>query len=168
MTITLTLEALEAASFAPFGDVIEASDRSTHFAINGGTTERYHDLAQLEPGHDGRVIVSIFRGLPRSLPFKVETMERHPKASQAFIPTTGEPYLVVVAPAGGAPTAADLRLFLAQGTQGVNYAPGVWHHPLLALNTVSDFIVIDRKGPGENTDVVQLADHAMIAGLAQR
>ncbi|HRL21472.1 ureidoglycolate lyase [Alcaligenes sp. SDU_A2] len=165
MPITLTLETLTAQAFAPFGDVIQASEAVNHFTINDGNTERYHDLANIEPGPDGQVIVSIFRGQPRSLPFQVTMMERHPKGSQAFIPQSGQPYLVIVAPAGEAPKASDLRLFLARGDQGVNYATGVWHHPLMALNQVADFIVIDRKGPGDNCDVIQLEEHAIIAEL---
>ena len=74
----LTPEPLTREAFAPFGDVIEASDAVRHFTINAGNTERYHDLADIDAGPDGRVIVSIFRGQPRTLPFKVEMMERHP------------------------------------------------------------------------------------------
>ncbi|MCX5564108.1 ureidoglycolate lyase [Alcaligenes phenolicus] len=165
MPITLKLETLTAEAFAPFGDVIEASNTVQHFTINEGNTERYHDLAKIEPGADGQAIVSIFRGQPRTLPFTVEMMERHPKGSQAFIPQSGQPYLVIVAPAGPTPKASDLRLFLARGDQGVNYATGVWHHPLMALNQVADFIVIDRKGPGDNCDVIQLEEKAIIAEL---
>ncbi|MCQ9617248.1 ureidoglycolate lyase [Paenalcaligenes niemegkensis] len=167
MTITLKLENLTREAFAPFGDVIEASDEAHHFSINEGNTERYHDLANIEPGTDGKAIVSIFRGQPRDLPFEVSMMERHPKASQAFIPMSGRPYLVVVALAGNTPEATDLRLFLARGDQGVNYAPGVWHHPLLGLEQVVDFIVIDRKGPGDNCDVINLSQKAIIAELEQ-
>lgn len=155
-TITLVPEPLTREGFAPFGDVIEASDAVRHFTINAGNTERYHDLATVEPGPDGRVIVSIFRGQPRQLPFKVEMMERHPLGSQAFVPMADWSYLVVVAPAGESPRVEDLRVFLARGDQGVNYAPGVWHHPLLALDAVSDFLVIDRSGPGNNCDEVSL------------
>ena len=154
--LSLRAEPLSREAFAPFGEVIEASDAVKHFTINAGNTERYHDLANIEPGADGRVIVSIFRGQPRALPFRVEMMERHPLASQAFIPMSGKPYLVVVAPAGEAPTAAQLRVFLARGDQGVNYATGVWHHPLLALGGVCDFLVVDRAGPGHNCDEVTL------------
>lgn len=96
-TITLTPQPLTREAFAPFGDVIEASDAVRHFTINGGNTERYHDLANIEPGTDGKVIVSIFRGQARQLPFTVEMMERHPKGSQAFVPMSGRPYLIVVA-----------------------------------------------------------------------
>ncbi len=138
-TYTLKIEPLTPEVFAPFGDVIESSEAVRHFPINGGNTERYHDLARLDPGDDGRIIASIFRGQPRELPFTVSMMERHPQGSQAFVPLSGRDYLVVVAPPGEPPTARDLRCFLATAAQGVNYATGVWHHPLLALDEVSDF-----------------------------
>jgi ureidoglycolate lyase len=163
--LTLHVEPLTPEAFAPFGELIEASDAAQHFTINAGNTERYHDLARIEPGPDGRVIVSIFRGQPRTLPFTVQMMERHPLASQAFIPMSGKPYLVVVAPAGNPPGVEDLNLFLARADQGVNYATGVWHHPLLALEGVCDFIVIDRSGPGHNCDEVQLAQPGLIDRL---
>ena len=160
--LTLHVEPLTPEAFAPFGELIEASDAAQHFTINAGNTERYHDLARIEPGPDGRVIVSIFRGQPRTLPFTVNMMERHPLASQAFVPMSGKPYLVVVAPAGEAPKVEDLKVFLARGNQGVNYATGVWHHPLLALEGVCDFIVIDRSGPGHNCEEVQLERQGVI------
>ena len=161
--LTLEIKPLTREAFAPFGEVVEASDAAQHFTINAGNTERYHDLAHIEPGPDGRVIVSIFRGQPRSLPFTVQMMERHPLASQAFIPMSGRPYLVVVAPAGEPPGVEDLKVFLARADQGVNYATGVWHHPLLALDGVSDFLVVDRSGPGHNCDEVLLETHGLIA-----
>ncbi|NMF99590.1 ureidoglycolate lyase [Aromatoleum toluolicum] len=155
-------EALTPEAFAPFGDVIAARDDVRRFAINGGNTMRYHDLAKIDPGPDGHAIVSIFRGEPRTLPFPVEMMERHPLGSQAFVPMSGRPYLVVVAPAGDPPAAEDLRVFLARGDQGINYARGVWHHPLLALDAVCDFVVIDRAGNGHNCDEITLDEVVLI------
>lgn len=160
--IELTIEPLTREAFAPFGDVIEASEAVQHFSINGGNTERYHDLARLDAGPDGRLIVSIFRGQPRTLPFTLSMMERHPLGSQAFVPLSGRAYLVVVAPPGAAPSAGNLRCFRASGQQGVNYAAGTWHHPLLALDAVSDFLVMDRSGSGPNCDEVQLSPAASI------
>ena len=116
----LKVEPLTREAFAPFGDVIEASDMAQHYTINAGNTERYHDLANVHVGQDGKAILSIFRGQARQLPFTVSMMERHPKASQAFVPMSGRPYLVVVADRNSAPTAGDLRLFLARADQGVN------------------------------------------------
>lgn len=153
---------LTASAFAPFGQVIAVDAAKKHFSINGGNTERYHDLAELDPGPDGKLIVSIFRGQPRALPFAVAMMERHPLASQAFMPLADEPYLVVVAKPGPAPGPDDLVAFLAQPGQGVNYAAGVWHHPLLALNRICDFLVVDRSGPGDNCDEVSLSPPAML------
>ncbi|WP_172200136.1 ureidoglycolate lyase [Niveibacterium sp. COAC-50] len=156
----LPVEELTREAFAPFGDVIEASDSAHHFAINGGNTERYHDLARLEPGEGGRIIVSIFRAQPRPLPFAVTLLERHPLGSQAFVPLSLRNYLVVVALE---PTPSALRCFLAHGAQGVNYAPATWHHPLLALDEISDFLVLDRSGTGSNCDEITLTEQALVA-----
>ncbi|HEU0197492.1 MAG TPA: ureidoglycolate lyase [Nevskiaceae bacterium] len=165
MTPTLKLETLTREAFAPFGDVVAVDNSARHFTINAGNTERYHDLAHLAVDAEGHLITSIFRGQPRKLPFTVREMERHPKACQLFMPLSGRVYLVVVAPREAKPTVRDLRAFLCRGDQGVNYAPGVWHHPLLALDDVSDFLIVDRAGPGENCDVVQLSETALIPTL---
>lgn len=143
-------EPLSREAFAPFGELIEAGEAAERRIINQGNTERFHDLADIDPGPDGRAIVSIFRGQPRELPFVMTMMEFHPLGSQAFMPLSGQPYLVAVAPAGEQVRAEDIRVFLARADQGVNYAAGTWHHPLLALEQVCDFLVIDRAGPGHN------------------
>ena len=160
--VPLAVQPLAREAFAPFGEVIEATDAAHRYPVNAGSSVRYHALATIEPGPQGRAIVSIFRASPRPLPVVVEALERHPLASQAFVPLSGRPYLVVVARAGQAPSAADLVAFLARGDQGVNYAPGVWHHPLLALEATSDFVVVDRDGPGENCEELALARAALI------
>ncbi|MBI0326341.1 ureidoglycolate lyase [Burkholderia plantarii] len=154
---SLPLEPLTRAAFAPFGDVIELAG-ARHFPINGGTTERFHDLAAIDVGAaGGRALVSLFRGQPRDWPIEIAMMERHPLGSQAFVPlATDGRYAIVVAPAGEF-DARRQRAFLAEGWQGVNYAKGVWHHPLLALERISDFVVIDRGGNGEpNCDEIEL------------
>jgi ureidoglycolate lyase len=43
-------------------------------------------------------------------------------------------------------------MFRASGKQGICYAPNVWHHPLLALGQVSDYLVVDRDGSGVNLE----------------
>lgn len=147
----LTIEPLTRDAFAPFGDVIELQG-ARQIPINLGTTIRYHDLARIDvTDAGGRAIVNLFRGQPRVLPFEVTMLERHPLGSQAFIPLTDKPYLVVVAAAGELDPEA-VRAFVTRGWQGVNYAKGVWHHPLIALDDVSDFIVVDRGGEGHNCD----------------
>ncbi|WP_426148191.1 ureidoglycolate lyase [Polaromonas sp. DSR2-3-2] len=151
-------EPLTAAAFAPFGDVIEASGSAQRFQVNQGHAERYHDLASVDlAGSGARALISIFRSHPRQFPLFLNVLERHPLGSQAFMPLAALPYLVVVAPGGGdAPDVQALRCFLAAPGQGVNYARGTWHHPLLSLHATTDFLAIDRGGPGVN-----LEEHAL-------
>ncbi len=153
---TLRVEPLTRDAFAPFGDVIQL-DGARRFLINGGTTERFHDLASVDVGDaQGRPLISMFRAQPRTWPVEIDMMERHPLGSQAFIPLAAVArYLLVVAPAGEFDP-ARMRAFVAQHGQGVNYAKGVWHHPLLALDAVSDFIVVDRGGEQPNCDEISL------------
>lgn len=158
--VVLPIEPLTREAFAPFGDVIEAASAARTYAINAGTTTRFHDLASIDTEREGgRPLLSLFRAQPRELPFAVTMLERHPLGSQAFVPVSKQPYLVVVAEA---PDAVP-RAFLARDGQGVNYRAGTWHHPLLALGEVSDFLVIDRGGPGNNCDEVVLATAYEIA-----
>ena len=137
-------------AFAPFGDVIE-TDGAEHFAINNGTTERYHDLAPVELG-GGRALINIFVGQPFQAPIAVSMMERHPLGSQAFFPLDARPFLVAVAPDDGTGSPADPVLFRAEGCQGVSYRAGTWHHPLISLDAESRFLVVDRGGPGDNLE----------------
>jgi ureidoglycolate lyase len=154
---------LTAEAFAPFGDVIEASGRAEQIAINYGYTTRFDDLAGIDvAAAGGRAIVSLFRSMPLEPPL-LKIVERHPLGSQAFVPLSGRPYLVAVA-APGDFDPAGLTVFRASPHQGVNYARGVWHHFLLALEAESDFLVIERAGPGDNLDEISLepADQVMV------
>jgi ureidoglycolate lyase len=154
-------EPLTADAFAPFGEVIEASDRAEQVPINYGWTTRFNALANVDVG-DGRAIISVFRSKPLE-PLVLKVFERHPLGSQAFMPLQGRPYLVAVAPRGDLDLAM-IRVFRAGPRQGVNYAPGTWHHFLLALEAESDFLVVDRDGDdGENLDEVELAQADWIA-----
>lgn len=152
----LRVEPLTRQAFAPFGDVVSL-DGARRFPINGGTTERFHDLATIDVADaGGRPLVNVFRGQPRALPFEVTMMERHPLGSQAFIPLGDVRYLVVVAPPGPF-DGRQMRAFSVEGGIGVNYARGVWHHPLIVLDAVGDFLVVDRGGDSPNCDEIELA-----------
>ena len=148
---TLVVEPLTKDAFAPFGDVIETEGAELRL-INNGTTERDHDLARVEAaGTEARVLVNIFRGQSFEAPIDIVMMERHPIGSQAFVPLNGRPFLVVVAEDDGGKPARP-RVFLARGDQGVNYLRNVWHHPLLALEQKSDFLIVDRAGKEDNLE----------------
>ena len=154
--IELKLEPLTPEAFAPFGDVMEVSDTNQIIPINYGKTERHHKLAKVDVSDgNGEAIISIFHSDPVQLPFQIEVMERHPLGSQAFMPLTGNPYVVVVAKAGELDP-KKLHAFIAQSHQGVNYHKGTWHHYCLGLNVSNDFLVVDRGGKGSNCDEVEL------------
>lgn len=160
---TVRVEPLTRTAFAAFGDVIEC-DGAAHYTINEGFAERYHDLARIDvTAQGGRPLINIFRAQPRYLPLRIALMERHPLSSQAFVPLTARSFLVIVARPGAPPGAVDLRCFQAQGSQGVNYTRGTWHHPLIALDTAQDFLVIDRGGDGDNCDEVELTEDVFVA-----
>ena len=158
---TLAIEPLTADAFREFGDVIEAGGSAQQYLINEGFATRHHDLAKVDvEAGGGRVGISVFRALPRSLPFQLRVMERHPLGSQAFVAMSELPFLVVVAPPGEPLDLSQLRCFRAAAGQGVNYARGTWHHPLIALERASDFLVVDRcAGTGKNLDEVEVLGH---------
>lgn len=148
----LAAEPLTAAAFAPFGQVIETAGH-VPLSINEGTCERFNDLARVDVlAEGGRPLISIFTAAPRALPFTVRSLERHPLSTQAFYPLDGRPFLVVVAHEGTSASPGALRAFLAAGNQGISYERNTWHHALLALGSISRFMVIDRGGPGTNCE----------------
>ncbi len=74
-------------------------DGARHYPINEGTTERFHDLAKVDVStQGGRPLINVFRAQPRAWPIEIAMMERHPLGSQAFVPLSDAPYLIVVAP----------------------------------------------------------------------
>lgn len=150
----MTPEPLTAEAFAPFGSVIAASDEAVKLDINQGHAVRYDALAEVDVAEGGGVaVISLFRAKPLA-ELVLRAFERHPLGSQTFVPLSGKPYLVAVAPAGPFDP-AKIRLFRAEPHQGVHYRKGVWHHFLLVL-AESDFLVVDRAGPGDNCEEVEL------------
>ena len=153
---------LTAKGFILFGDVIEVGPNGDQKQINHGNTIRYHDLARLQlTAEGGAPSVNIFRSTPLTRPIMINQMERHPLSSQLFFPLGDQPYLIIVAPKGDF-NPRELRAFVAQSHQGVNYHPGVWHHYSLALNEPSDFLVVDRLGPEGNCDEITLGQDDMV------
>lgn len=150
--VTLVVESLTADKFLPFGEVIETRDTVRQIPINQGYATRFHDLARVDVGQSS-VLINIFRALPRSLPMQLQVMERHPLGSQAFVAMAELPFLVVVAPPSQDLKVADIRCFRAEPGQGVNYAKGTWHHPLIAIGRTCDFLVIDRCDSPEDNNL---------------
>jgi ureidoglycolate lyase len=154
MARELTPEPLTIEAYAPFGDVLAAAPGGEAGKVVNQGHARRHDrlvsLANLRPGATANVCV--FRCSPRPpLTLVVELLERHPASTQLFIPMGARRYLTLVALGGDAPDLGTLRAFLCSGLQGVSYRPGVWHHPLIALDEATDFacVVHEDDGPGD-------------------
>ena len=143
---TLRLEPLTAKAFAPFGEVLDAT--GDFRLINAGLCRRHHDRAQLDFGPVGRAGISIFKAEARALPYVFDLIERHPDGSQAFVPMTADPFLVIVSPGPDHPP----RAFLTNGAQGINLHRGSWHGVLTPLAAPGLFAVIDHIGDGANLE----------------
>ena len=149
-TYRLNLKPLTSDTFAPFGDVIQ---KQGHYPeeINYGQTRKYANLAGIDTSDEtGEASVHIYRSRPISLPFRVEVMECHPLGSQAFVPLHNRSFPVVVAPRADELDFKSIQGFFTNGEQGINFHKGVWHHFQLSLDEISDYLVIDRSGPGNN------------------
>ena len=166
MKNTIQIQLLTSEKFARFGEVISCQGND-YFHINDAHTERYHALVMTEIIGDAKAGISIFRNIKSTqIPFEISMLERHPNGSQAFIPMQGQKFLIVVAPSldTDTPDLSQLCAFITDGTQGINYRAGTWHHPLLTLEAPSDFAVVDRIGTGHNCDVYQFPETFKIEG----
>ena len=142
-------------NFSKFGDVI-TTDNIKPLQINNGYAKRFDGIANLNTSKDnGETIISIFSALKRSFPMKIDMMEKHPLGSQAFVPMKETTFLVFVAPEGDKPDLNKIEAFIIPPGIGVNYNPGTWHFPLIATEDMN-FLVVDRKGSGDNLVIENL------------
>jgi ureidoglycolate lyase len=147
--MSLFPEPLTVAAFAPYGDVLDATGTPDRM-INAGLCARFHDRARIDIA-DGRTGLSVFDAVARSLPYAFDLVERHPLGSQAFVPMTEAPFLVIVAPDEHG-TPGTPRAFLTNGAQGINLHRGTWHGVLTPLQAPGLFAVLDRIGEGPNLE----------------
>jgi len=159
MPVELYVEPLHPDTFAPFGDVIE--DRVESEAMNDARFARFDELCTVDTDGEVSVAIASCREASR-LPYEITMLERHPLGSQAFVPLDGQQFIVVVAPAGEPPSEASLKAFLSNGRQGVNYARGTWHMPLIGLASGQRFLVIDRGAVRGNCEEHVLTDPAIL------
>lgn len=153
----VTARPLTRDAFSPFGDVID-TEGADHYPINNGRTERYHDLARVEAeGPNARVLISIFRGTPYGFPLRLGMVERHPLGSQAFMPLSPAPFLVVVC-ADTPDGPGEPQAFLTRPGQGVSYPRNRWHAVLTPIGAPQDFLVVDRGGDGVNLEEHHFAE----------
>lgn len=170
------LHLLSRDSFKEYGDVIEiptsSNDAGKATEANQGTASKFHFLANVcNQRPQARANVCVFQCQPRNVTssvFRVSILERHPFSNQIFQPIADRfpiRYIVIVAlndPTTDRPDLNTLKCFLAHGGQGVNYREGCWHHPMIALDQVTNFMVLvhedGSEGDCEVVDIEQPFD----------
>lgn len=148
--IRVIAEPLSAAAFAPFGEVIDLlSDARREYA----TRAFEHDTTPGAP--------SMWIGYPPGVAnapdgtLRLKKLERHPHATQTFVPIEPGRYLVVVcaAAADGSPDLSSIRALIGDQTQGITYGQNVWHHGLTVLDTRTRFVTVMATYRTGNDDV---------------
>ena len=148
-------------NFSEFGDVISTKDINP-IDINNGYAKRYDNIANQNTSKDnGNTTISIFSALKREFPMKIDMMEKHPLGSQAFIPMKETTFLSFVAPQGEKPDLNRIESFIVPPGIGINYNPGIWHFPLISTEDMN-FLVVDRKGLGDNLVIEDLKNEKII------
>ena len=161
MEITINPIPITKENFSKFGDMITTADIKP-IEINEGYAKRFDGIANLDTSKDnGETTISIFSALKRSFPMKIDMMEKHPLGSQAFVPMKETTFLVFVAPKATKPNLHEIEAFVVPPGIGVNYNPGIWHFPLISTEDMN-FLVIDRKGSGDNLVIENLDKEEVI------
>ncbi len=152
MKIIIKPKKITRKNFKKFGDVI-STKKIKSININDGYAKRFNDLCRINTSSKkGSTIVSIFSAKKRKFPMNIKMMEKHSLGSQAFIPMEETTFLVFVAPKGKKPNIKKLKSFIIPEQIVINYRPGIWHFPLISTKNMN-FLVIDRKGKGNNLTI---------------
>jgi len=142
-------------NFSKFGDMI-TTENIKPLEINNGYAKRFDEIAKIDTSSgNGETTISIFSVLKRSFPMKIDMMEKHPLGSQAFIPMKETTFLTIVSPEGDKLNLEKIESFIVPKGIGVNYKTGIWHFPLISTEDM-DFLVVDRKGSGDNLVIENL------------
>ena len=119
----ISIEQIDTNIFSKFGNIIEKKNASELRSINQGTTTRYHNISELDlESKNGNSGISIFSGLPRDLPIEIKILEKHPVASQSFLPIQNYDWLIVVCDEKNeVPDLSTLICFHVNGDTGITY-----------------------------------------------
>ena len=155
MEITVEPKPINKENFSKFGELVTTEGLKS-IDINNGYAKRFEEAVKLDTLQDrGETTISIFSALKRTFPMKIDMMEKHPLGSQAFIPMKETTFLCFVAPPGDSPEISKIQSFIVPPKNGINYKPGIWHFPLISTED-TNFLVIDRKGSGNNLKIENL------------
>ena len=161
MAITVTPKKITKENFSKFGDLI-TTDNIKPTSINNGYAKRFDGIANLDTSKEnGETTLSIFSAIKRTFPMSIDMMEQHPLGSQAFIPMKETTFLSFVAPNADKPDLDKVEAFIIPPGLGINYKSGTWHFPLISTEDMN-FLVVDRKGSGDNLRIQKLEENQIV------
>jgi ureidoglycolate lyase len=150
MPVPLRHVPLTHEGFAAYGRVFDHLTAGVEGKANECSARRMNDALHLENRRpDAKLNVARFICAPRQFPFFVTGLERHAHSTQVFLPLVCTRYIVVVA--REIQGAFVVEAFEARAGQGIAYAPGTWHHTLLAADSEALFacLVYENGEPGD-------------------
>jgi ureidoglycolate lyase len=156
--LSVRAAAMDAETFAPFGDVIQAP-----------SSEPRTDYSSLFENKRPNARINCYTTAVDAiaLPTTLKLMERHVHSFQTFLPLDAERYLVCVAPHGDGdlPDMEALRAFIVPAGTGITYRANVWHHPMTALGRRAQFAVwMWRSGGDDDEEFIDLSQDVEIVG----
>lgn len=162
---TLSATPIDAERYALYGAVVAAHGGVTPRIANHGAALAWDGLATLldTRGPAAAIHASLFRCKPlEGISLDIRRLERHPRSTQLFVPMNATRYLIVVALGEDDPDWSTLAAFVVGPTQAITYGPGIWHHPMVALATETDFVNIVgsalREGDSATRDATDDCD----------
>jgi len=137
----LEVERATEEALAPFGEIL-----GSDVAMPGRPLNFYKGVIR-KPARfvsDDQTELSVVRLQRR--PLEVKYIERHFKHTQTFVPLSGKPFIVVMAPPEEVeyPALDKIRAFLFDGSAGFCMKIGCWHEFPYAVVDDTDLVVILR------------------------
>jgi ureidoglycolate lyase len=157
-SLTIRAVPIDAAAFAPFGDVV---------AHPPGAPRQHWSKALGNPRPHASISFATANAPRVHFPAQLREMERHAHSFQSFIPMDASGYLVCVAPGGAAdlPAMELLCAFIVPMGIAITYHAGTWHHPMMALDRVAQFATLMwRSGGEDDEEFVDLSHPVIVSG----
>ncbi|OAQ27800.1 Allantoicase, partial [Linnemannia elongata AG-77] len=159
--LTIEAEPITKEAFAPWGQVIEVPTYDPNsIKVNQGTAQKFSHIGYFsnlrsyalndEPAVANIAIFQCYKPI-ETKDIGVRLLERHPYSSQMFVPMGGDGnggFVVVVAKdrtSDGNPDLSTLKAFTVANSQGINYKPNVWHHPMIVTGRPVTFLTITHE-----------------------
>ena len=133
--VQIHAEPLTSDAFKPFGEVV--GEDSIKMALKKG--EEFH-MGVINARNGG---------------FQIRGLNFHKNSTQALVPLEGKACLVVVAPPGAkfkkAKDLEQIKVFVSDGSVGINLGLRTWHQALLPLGPEMKMLNVQGANSGKDT-----------------